>query len=71
MRALCIQSRPGAGVLSEYVIASAAKQSPVVWASRPSSFPRTRESRLETGSESGVTNDRQDAVPTDEIASSL
>jgi hypothetical protein len=68
---------------------SAGKQFPVGWASRPSSFPRTRESSTgrdagaydlvaagvparhfpAPGSESGVTNDRQDAGPTDEIAS--
>ena len=34
------------------VIASAAKQSPVGWASRPSSFPRTRESS--TGRDAGA-----------------
>ncbi len=39
------------------------RQSPVGWASRPSSFPRTRESRLDPGSESGVTNHRQSRVP--------
>ena len=57
-----------AEVLSGYVIGSAAMQSTVGWASRPSSFPRTRESRLAPESKSGVTNDRQDAGPTDEIA---
>jgi hypothetical protein len=52
---VCIQSRE-----LEVVIASVAKQSPVEWPSHPLSFPRTRESRLDPGSESGVTNDRQD-----------
>ena len=31
---------------------------------RPSSFPRRRESRLDPGSESGVTTDRHEAGPT-------
>jgi|GEM_PF-6743589 len=51
----------------EVVIASVAKQSPVGWPSRPLSFPRTRSrearDRLDPGSESGVTNDRQSHVP--------
>jgi len=55
---VCIQSRE-----VEVVIASVAKQSPVEWPSHPLSFPRTRESRLDPGSESGVTNDRQSHVP--------
>ncbi len=47
----------------DVVIASVVKQSPVESPSHPLSFPRTRESRLDHGSESGVTNDRQSRVP--------
>jgi hypothetical protein len=56
-----------AEVISGYVIGIAAKQSTMGWASRPSSFPRTRSrearDRLDPGSKSGVTNDRQSRVP--------
>jgi hypothetical protein len=43
------------------------EQSPAGWVFRPSSFPRTRSrearDRLDPGSESGVTNNRQSRVP--------